>query len=106
MTSILQGDLESSLRGAGVYGLHGWAILEEKSGNWARARNLLERAADLQPGNAVVHQSRASLEARAHNYSAARTHFNLAVKAAPNDVKCWHVSHSDPAYILPFQNAL
>lgn len=90
MTASEKGEIDSSLRGAGVYGLHGWALLEEKNGNWAKARNLLERAADLQPGNAVVHQSRASLEARAHNVSGARIHFTRAVKAAPNDVKCWH----------------
>ncbi|XP_073392783.1 uncharacterized protein [Physcomitrium patens] len=77
------------LLGASVYGLHGWAMLEQKVGNWSKARELLERAAKMQPGNAVVHQSRALLEALAHNYAAARYHFRLAVEAAPEDVKCW-----------------
>ncbi|KAJ7544724.1 hypothetical protein O6H91_09G090900 [Diphasiastrum complanatum] len=72
-----------------VYGLHSWAMLEEKLGNWSKARELLERATTIQPGNAVVHQSRALLEARAHNYSTARSCFRLAVNSAPDDVKCW-----------------
>lgn len=78
------------INGAAVYGLHAWARLEEQLGNWSKAQELLARAAEIQPGNAVVHQSRALLEARAHNWGAARYHFRLAVKAAPNDVKCWH----------------
>ncbi|XP_024363075.1 uncharacterized protein [Physcomitrium patens] len=77
------------MKGAGVYGLHGWAMLEQKLGNWSKARELLERAASIQPGNSVVHQTRALLEARVHNYAAARYHFRLAVEAAPEDVKCW-----------------
>ncbi|KAG0568473.1 hypothetical protein M758_6G019200 [Ceratodon purpureus] len=77
------------LKGAGVYGLHGWAMLEQKIGNWGKARELLERAAKIQPGNAVVHQTRALLESRAHNFAAARYHFRLAVESAPEDVKCW-----------------
>lgn len=80
------------LIGAGVYGLHGWALLEQKLGNWSKARDLLERAANIQPGNAVIHQTRALLESRAHNYGAARYHFKLAVNSAPKDVKCWQVS--------------
>lgn len=76
--------------GAAVYGLHAWARLEEQLGNWSKAQLLLTRAAEIQPRNAVVHQSRALLEARAHNYGAARHHFRLAVEAAPDDVKCWH----------------
>jgi len=80
---------EMELKGAVVYGLHAWAMLEQKLGNWSKARELLERAANVQPGNAVVHQTRALLEARAHNYAAARFHFRLAVEAAPEDVKCW-----------------
>lgn len=79
------------LKGAGVYGLHGWAMLEQKLGNWSKARELLERAAKIQPGNAVVHQTRALLEARVHNFAAARYHFRLAVESAPEDVKCWQV---------------
>ncbi|BBN00283.1 hypothetical protein MPTK1_1g27830 [Marchantia polymorpha subsp. ruderalis] len=85
-----KGEVESSLRATGVYGLHGWAMLEERTGNWSKARALLQRAADLEPGNAVVHQSRARLEARAHNYAAARSHFKLSVEANPEDAKCWH----------------
>ncbi|KAG6546899.1 hypothetical protein Mapa_011515 [Marchantia paleacea] len=85
-----KGELESNLRATGVYGLHGWAMLEERTGNWSKARALLQRAADLEPGNAVVHQSRARLEARAHNYAAARSHFKLSVEANPDDAKCWH----------------
>jgi Tfp pilus assembly protein PilF len=80
---------EMELKGALVYGLHAWAMLEQRLGNWSKARELLERAANVQPGNAVVHQTRALLEARAHNYAAARFHFRLAVEAAPEDVKCW-----------------
>ncbi|KAI5072485.1 hypothetical protein GOP47_0012591 [Adiantum capillus-veneris] len=76
--------------GASVYGLHAWAQLELQQGNWAKARELLTRAADIQPGNAVVHQSRALLEAKAHNWAEARYHFSLAVESAPRDVKCWH----------------
>eukprot|EP00250_Pteridium_aquilinum_P033232 c5349_g1_i1 orf=443-4852(+) len=76
--------------GASVYGLHAWAKLEEQLGNWAKARDLLARAAEIQPGNAVIHQSRALLEAKAHNWGAARHHFSLAVEAAPKDIKCWH----------------
>lgn len=66
-------------------------MLEQKLGNWSKAQELLERAANIQPGNAVVHQSRALLEARAHNYAAARHHFRLAVDSAAEDVKCWQV---------------
>lgn len=77
------------LKGAGVYGLHGWAMLEQKLGKWSKARELLARAAKLQPGNAVVHQTRALLEARVHNFAAARYYFRLAVELAPEDVKCW-----------------
>lgn len=77
---------------AGVYGLHGWAMLEQKLGNWGEARELLQRAADIQPGNAVVHQTRALLESQAHNYASARHHFRLGVTSAPEDVKCWQVS--------------
>ena len=80
------------LKGAGVYGLHGWAMLEQKLGNWSKARELLERAAKTQPGNAVIHQTRALIEAQAHNYAASRYHFRLAVESAPEDVKCWQVS--------------
>jgi predicted Zn-dependent protease len=80
------------LKGAGVYGLHGWAMLEQKLGKWSKARELLARAAKIQPGNAVVHQTRALLEARVHNYAAARYHFRIAVELAPEDVKCWQVS--------------
>jgi tetratricopeptide (TPR) repeat protein len=72
-----------------VYGLHAWAMLEQRLGNWSKARSLLERAALVQPGNAVVHQTRALLEARVHNYAAARHHFRLAVDVAPTDIKCW-----------------
>jgi Flp pilus assembly protein TadD len=68
-----------------VYGLHAWAMLEQRLGNWSKARSLLERAAVVQPGNAVV-------DARVHNYAAARHHFRLAVDVAPTDVKCWQVS--------------
>jgi len=75
-----------------VYGLHAWAMLEQQLGNWSKARSLLERAALVQPGNAVVHQTRALLEARVHNYAAARHHFRLAVDVAPTDIKCWQVS--------------
>lgn len=75
-----------------MYGLHGWAMLEQKLGYWSEARELLQRAADIQPGNAVVHQTRALLEAQAHNYASARHHFRLGVTAAPEDVKCWQVS--------------
>jgi tetratricopeptide (TPR) repeat protein len=82
---------EMELKSALVYGLHAWAMLEQRLGNWSKARELLERAANVQPGNAVVHQTRALLEARAHNYAAARFHFRLAVEAAPEDVKCWQV---------------
>jgi tetratricopeptide (TPR) repeat protein len=82
---------EMELKGAVVYGLHAWAMLEQRLGNWSKARELLERAANVQPGNAVVHQTRALLESRAHNYAAARFHFRLAVEAAPEDVKCWQV---------------
>lgn len=78
------------ISGASVYGLHAWARLEEQQGNWAKARDLLARAAEIQPGNAVVHQSRALLEAKAHNWGAARHHFSLSVESAPEDVKCWH----------------
>ncbi|KAL3685868.1 hypothetical protein R1sor_003890 [Riccia sorocarpa] len=85
-----RGELGSSLRAASVYCLHSWAMLEERVGNWGKARSLLQRAADLEPGNAVVHQTRARLEARAHNYSAARANFKLAVEAAPEDPVCWH----------------
>jgi predicted Zn-dependent protease len=90
----LQGEKNGvkELIGAGVYGLHGWALLEQKLGNWSKARDLLERAANIQPGNAVIHQTRALLESRAHNYAAARYHFKLAVDSAPKDVKCWQVS--------------
>lgn len=80
------------LIGAGVYALHGWALLEQKLGNWSKARDLLERAANIQPGNAVIHQTRALLESRANNYAAARYHFKLAVDSAPKDVKSWQVS--------------
>ncbi|KAH8939787.1 hypothetical protein BDL97_15G054800 [Sphagnum fallax] len=79
----------SELIGASVYGLHAWAMLEQRLGNWSKARSLLERAAVVQPGNAVVHQTRALLEARVHNYAAARHHFRLAVDVAPTDIKCW-----------------
>ncbi|KAH7290962.1 hypothetical protein KP509_30G071200 [Ceratopteris richardii] len=79
-----------SIRGASVYGLHAWARLEEQLGNWGKARELLSRAAEIQPGNAVIHQSRALLEAKAHSWGIARHHFLLAVEAAPDDVKCWH----------------
>ncbi|KAH9539168.1 hypothetical protein CY35_15G044400 [Sphagnum magellanicum] len=79
----------SELIGASVYGLHAWAMLEQQLGNWSKARSLLERAALVQPGNAVVHQTRALLEARVHNYAAARHHFRLAVDVAPTDIKCW-----------------
>jgi tetratricopeptide (TPR) repeat protein len=79
------------VQGAAVYGLHAWARLEEQLGNWKEARDLLSRAAKIQPGNAVIHQSRALLEAKAHNWGVARHHFRLAVKANPKDVKCWHV---------------
>ncbi|XP_024522416.1 psbB mRNA maturation factor Mbb1, chloroplastic-like [Selaginella moellendorffii] len=72
-----------------VYGLHAWALVEDKVGNWSQARELLQRAAAIQPGNAVVHQSRALMEARAHNYSLARSNFRLAVKADSHDAKCW-----------------
>ncbi len=82
----------SELIGASVYGLHAWAMLEQRIGNWSKARSLLERAALVQPGNAVVHQTRALLEARVHNYAAARHHFRLAVDVAPTDIKCWQVS--------------
>ncbi|MCO5599276.1 hypothetical protein L7F22_053377 [Adiantum nelumboides] len=82
--------LPDSVSGASVYGLHAWAQLELQQGNWAKARDLLTRAADIQPENAVVHQSRALLEAKAHNWEEARYHFSLAVESAPNDVKCWH----------------
>lgn len=93
-TDRLQGEKNGiqELKGAGVYGLHGWAMLEQKLGNWSKARELLERAANLQPGNAVIHQTRALLEAQAHNYAASRHHFRLAVDSAPADVKCWQVS--------------
>ncbi len=67
-------------------------MLEQRLGNWSKARSLLERAAVVQPGNAVVHQTRALLEARVHNYAAARHHFRLAVDVAPTDIKCWQVS--------------
>jgi tetratricopeptide (TPR) repeat protein len=61
-------------------------MLEQQLGNWSKARSLLERAALVQPGNAVVHQTRALLEARVHNYAAARHHFRLAVDVAPTDI--------------------
>ena len=90
---IIQAEEESpeTVQGASVYGLHAWARLEEQLGNWKEARDLLSRAALIQPGNAVIHQSRALLEAKAHNWGPARHHFRLAVKANPKDVKCWHV---------------
>lgn len=76
---------------ASVHGLHAWAMVEQKDGRWAKARTLLERAQMLQPGNAVVLQSRALLEARAHNYEEARGFFQEAVQAAPRDAACWQV---------------
>jgi len=100
LTFILQAVMGGAkeLVEAGVYGLHGWAMLEQKLGNWSEARELLPRAADIQPGNAVVHQTRALLEAQAHNYASARHHFRLGVTSAPEDVKCWQVSIAPSIY--------
>eukprot|EP00271_Cylindrocystis_brebissonii_P011529 TRINITY_DN29373_c0_g1_i1.p1 TRINITY_DN29373_c0_g1~~TRINITY_DN29373_c0_g1_i1.p1 ORF type:complete len:1025 (+),score=216.61 TRINITY_DN29373_c0_g1_i1:809-3883(+) len=83
-------DSAESLLSAHVVGLHSWAMMElRSSGGWARARELLERAEALQPGNAVVLQSRALLEKEAHNWDTARNYFKRATKAAPTDAVCW-----------------
>jgi hypothetical protein len=60
---------EMEPKGAVVHGLPTRAMLEQRLGNWSKARELSERAANVQPRN----QTRALLEARAHNYAAARS---------------------------------
>jgi hypothetical protein len=73
-------------KGAVVHGLPARAMLEQRLGNWSKARELSERAANVQPWNAVVHQTRALLEARAHNYAAARS---------PTFLCCNRVAHQN-----------
>jgi hypothetical protein len=51
-----------------VHGLLARAMLKQRLGNWSKARELSERAANVQPRNVVVHQTRTLLEACAHNY--------------------------------------
>lgn len=74
-----------------VVGLHAWAMMERREGNWAAARTLLEVAQRVSPGNAIVLQSRAMLEAEVHHWAEARLFFKAATEADPSDVSCWQV---------------
>ncbi|CAI5515703.1 unnamed protein product, partial [Closterium sp. Naga37s-1] len=75
--------------GAVVVGLHAWAMVERRVGNFTAARHLLQRAERVEPGNAVVLQARALLEAAVGHLSAARHFFKRAAAADPADAACW-----------------
>lgn len=66
-------------------GWHGRGVVESEKEVVKRARPLLHRALELNPANPGTRGELATLETFANNLDAARRHYDLALKAQPDD---------------------
>jgi len=66
-------------------GWHGRGVVESEKEDVKRARPLLHRALGLNPANPGTRGELATLETFANNLDAARRHYDLALKAQPDD---------------------